>query len=72
MPEPTADPKTVAPVAGRDYTADLAQLRAWFPGDEACLDYLDWLRWPLGFCCPHCGSDTAGRDGPGHRTSPKR
>lgn len=65
MPEPTADPKTVAPVAGRDYTADLAQVRAWFPGDEACLDYLDWLRWPLGFCCPHCGLDTAGRDGPG-------
>jgi transposase-like protein len=62
MPEPTADPKTVAPVAGRDYPADLAQLRAWVPGDEACLD---WLRWPLGFCCPHCGSDTAGCDGSG-------
>ncbi|MHB8324663.1 MAG: IS1595 family transposase [Candidatus Dormibacteria bacterium] len=19
------------------------------------MDYLDWLRWPDGFCCPHCG-----------------
>ena len=30
-------------------------MRAWFPDDAACLDYLDWLRWPDGFCCPHCG-----------------
>lgn len=29
-------------------------MRAWFPDDNACLDYLDWLRWPDGFCCPHC------------------
>ena len=35
---------TVGPVAGRDYPADLARLRAWFPSDDACLDYLDWLR----------------------------
>lgn len=30
-------------------------MRAWFPDDDACLDYLDWLRWPEGFVCPHCG-----------------
>lgn len=30
-------------------------MRAWFPDDRACLDYLDWLRWPAGFVCPHCG-----------------
>lgn len=56
---------TVGPVAGRDYPADSAQLRAWFPTDDACLDYLDWLRWPDGFRCPHCGSDTAGREATG-------
>jgi hypothetical protein len=28
---------------------------SWFPDDDACLDYLDWLRWPQGFCCPRCG-----------------
>ena len=31
-----------------------AAVRSWFPADTACLDYLDWLRWPEGFCCPHC------------------
>ena len=29
------------------------------------VDYLDWLRWPEGFCCPHCGSGDAERDGVG-------
>jgi len=33
-------------------------LRAWFPDDAACLDYLDWLRWPDGFVCPHCGCES--------------
>ena len=27
---------------------------AWFPADEDCLDYLEWLRWPEGFVCPAC------------------
>lgn len=56
---------TAGPVAGRDDPADTAQLRAWFPSDGACLDYLDWLRWPDGFDCPHCGSDAAGREAMG-------
>ena len=52
-------------VAGKDYPADLAQLRAWFPDDAACLDYLSWLRWPDGVCCPRCDAvDVNGeRDG---------
>ncbi|WP_190264161.1 MULTISPECIES: IS1595 family transposase [Glutamicibacter] len=53
------------PIAGRDYPVDLAQLRAWFPTDEACLDYLDWLRWPEGFMCPHCGAVKVGREASG-------
>ena len=47
---------------GRDYPIDLAELRAWFPTDTECLDYLGWLRWPNGFCCLHCASTAAGRD----------
>lgn len=31
-------------------------MAAWFPTDVECLDYLEWLRWPGGFECPHCGS----------------
>jgi hypothetical protein len=32
-------------------------VHAWFGQDWKCLDYLDWLRWPEGFVCPHCGGD---------------
>src|SRR5665647_3483619 len=42
--------------AGRDYPRSYAQLRAWFDEDWKCLGYLDWLRWPEGFVCPHCAS----------------
>ena len=40
---------------GRDYPRDYAELRAWFATDDACRDYLAWLRWPNGFVCPRCG-----------------
>lgn len=47
--------ESIRPVAGVDYPARLAELRAWFPTDADCLDYLDWLRWAGGFVCPGCG-----------------
>jgi transposase-like protein len=47
------------PTAGRDYPGSYAELLPWFPDDDACLDYLDWLRWPDGVRCPRC----TGRDG---------
>jgi transposase-like protein len=47
------------PVASRDYPGSYAELLSWFPDDAACLDYLEWLRWPDGVRCPRC----AGRDG---------
>lgn len=43
-----------SPVVGCDYPGSLPQLRRWFTSDEDCADYLDWLRWPEGFCCPWC------------------
>jgi transposase-like protein len=49
----------VPPVAGRDYPSSYAELLSWFPDDAACLDYLEWLRWPDGIRCPRC----AGREG---------
>lgn len=30
---------------------------AWFSDDAECRDYLEWLRWPDGFVCPHCRSE---------------
>ena len=28
-----------------------------FADDDACLDYLDWLRWPDGWSCPACACE---------------
>jgi hypothetical protein len=58
---------TDRPTAGVDYPSRLAQLRAWFPTDADCLDYLDWLRWPAGFVCPRCGGTAGWRGGDGLR-----
>ena len=42
-------------VCGRDYPRDWTQFLDWFGDDEACLSYLEQLRWPAGFVCPRCG-----------------
>jgi transposase-like protein len=33
----------------------VGEFQAWFRSDADCLDYLEWLRWPVGFVCPSCG-----------------
>ena len=50
-----------SPRVGTDYPGSYADVRSWFPTDAACLDYLDWLRWPDGFSCPLCRSTAAWR-----------
>ena len=47
---------TTRPVSGVDYPTSTGEFLAWFGTDAACLDYLDWLRWPDGFACPRCGA----------------
>jgi len=47
-----------APRAGVEYPGSYAEVRSWYPTDAACLDYLDWLRWPTEFSCPLCRSGT--------------
>ncbi len=44
------------PQGGVDYPRTYAELLSWFPDDAACLDYVEWLRWPDGFLCPACGT----------------
>ena len=34
------------PQTGKDYPGSYAELLTWFPDEPACLDYLEWLRWP--------------------------
>ncbi len=43
------------PRAGVHYPRSAGEFQAWFRTDADCLDYLEWLRWPDGFTCPHCG-----------------
>ena len=47
----------MSPTVGRDYPGSYGELLAWFPDDEACRDYLDWLRWRDGWRCPACGGE---------------
>jgi len=37
-----------------EYPANLVEFIDWFPSDEACLEYLEAVRWPGGFRCPKC------------------
>jgi transposase-like protein len=48
-----------SPRPGIEYPRSYGEVRTWFPTDAACLDYLDWLRWPDAFRCPLCGGTTA-------------
>jgi transposase-like protein len=44
------------PIAGTDYPRNWTEFLDWFGSEEACLSYLEGLRWPGGFVCPSCGS----------------
>ena len=43
-------------VAGEDYPDTYRAFVEMFPDDEACLRYIERLRWPDGFFCPVCGT----------------
>ncbi|HWK84416.1 MAG TPA: transposase, partial [Caldimonas sp.] len=49
------DIHVVAPEAGKDYPRNWNEFLDWFGSEEACLSYLERLRWPQGFVCPSCG-----------------
>ena len=50
------------PIAGKDYPATWVHFEDWFASEEACVAYLEQLRWPSGFICPACGvADEPGR-----------
>ena len=46
---------SVAPQPGVDYPRSFHELTAWFGDDEACLRYLERVRWGDGFVCRFCG-----------------
>lgn len=45
------------PVAGRDYPATWREFEDWFATEQACLAFLERLRWPSGFRCPACAAE---------------
>jgi transposase-like protein len=49
------------PIGGVDYPRTFQEFRDWFPHDDACLDFLEQLRWPDGFVCPECGGSSGWR-----------
>jgi ISXO2-like transposase domain/Transposase zinc-ribbon domain len=48
---PSSDPQP-----GVDYPPTFHELLDWFPDDQACLSYLERVRWSGGFLCPCCGA----------------
>lgn len=46
----------VAPIPGKDYPQTWNDFLDWFATEDACLSYLERLRWANGFVCPNCGS----------------
>ena len=49
------DTRILPPEAGKDYPSDWREFLDRFSTEEACLSYLEGLRWPQGFICPDCG-----------------
>lgn len=49
------------PIGGIDYPETLQDFDEWFPTEQACLEYLQKLRWPDGFVCPVCNGRRAWR-----------
>lgn len=43
------------------YPATFEEFVNWFPTEDACLSYIERVRWPGGFICQRCGSTVAWR-----------
>lgn len=57
--------ETLHPVPGVDYPRTLVEFEDWFCSEEACLQYLQRVRWRYGFRCPACGGEKAWPTGRG-------
>jgi transposase-like protein len=49
------------PSGGVDYPRTLQEFDEWFSLEEACVEYLERLRWPEGFRCSSCDGDKGWR-----------
>ncbi len=46
----------IAPVSGVDYPRTWNEFLDWFATEDACLHFVERLRWPEGFVCSACGA----------------
>jgi transposase-like protein len=46
------------PIAGIDYPRDFQEFDRWFKDESACQRYIFRIRWPEGYQCRHCKSQT--------------
>ncbi len=46
------------PVSGLDFPGTFEQFETHFATEEACQQYLARVRWPDGFVCPRCGTQS--------------
>ena len=51
----------VAPPTREDFPSTFVEFEERFDTEEACRSYLEKLRWPDGFRCPHCGGSDSWR-----------
>lgn len=52
-------------IAAHPYPLTFEEFLDWFPTEDDCVAYLEWVRWPAGFVCRECGSGEAWRTGRG-------
>jgi transposase-like protein len=45
----------MTPAASADYPRTFKDFIERFDSEDACLAYVERIRWPNGFVCPHCG-----------------
>ena len=43
------------------YPKTFEEFLKWFQSEADCREYLEWIRWPNGYVCPHCGGKKAWR-----------
>jgi transposase-like protein len=48
----------MCPAPVNDFPRTWSEFLEWFASEEACVSYLERLRWPQGFVCPSCGGMT--------------
>ena len=47
--------------AKNPYPRTFEEFLDWFPREEDCAQYLEWIRWSGGYACPKCGGVKAWR-----------